>query len=275
MGLVRPLFVALVVHGEGLFVIRMTLDLRHAPDTASFLGKLDPRWKLAAVLLPCLAISLLEYLPAAALALLLALILVFVARLPLSWYLARIGGVALFMVWFVILLPWLIPDTKPGLSIGPLHLSYGLALALLLCSKAFAIVSLIMVHLATTPLPATLKAAHALYMPGLVVQVALLSYRYIFVVAGEFTRLRTALRVRGYRNRADRHSYRTIGQVSGTLLVRGYERAERVGQAMRCRGFDGRFRALHEFRTTTPDVCFFLTLVAMAAGLFLWDLAQR
>ena len=67
-----------------------------------------------------------------------------------------------------------------------------------------------------------------------------------------------ALRVRGYRNRANLHSYRTIGAVTGALLVRGWERGERVGHAMRCRGFDGRFRSLSEFRTTAADVLMFL-----------------
>jgi cobalt/nickel transport system permease protein len=253
----------------------MTLELRHFPNNQSPLATLDPRWKLAAVLLAALVLSVLDYLPAAALGLAGTLVLTVFARLQLGWYLRRVGALALFMVWFVVLLPWLLPGDRPGLALGPVHLSYGLTLALLLCLKAFAIVTLIMVHLATTPLPVTLKAAHALHMPGLIVQVAMLSYRYIFVVAGEFARLRIALRVRGYRNRADRHSYRTIGQVSGVLLVRGYERAERVGQAMRCRGFDGRFRALSEFRTAYPDVCFFLALVAAAAGLLIWDLARR
>ena len=253
----------------------MTLELRHFPSNQSPFATLDPRWKLAGVLLAALVLSVLNYLPAAALGLAGALVLAALARLQLGWYLRRIGALALFMVWFVVLLPWLLPDDRPGFALGPVHLSYGLTLALLLCLKAFAIVTLMMVHLATTPLPVTLKAAHALHMPGLIVQVALLSYRYIFVVAGEFARLRIALRVRGYRNRADRHSYRTIGQVSGVLLVRGYERAERVGQAMRCRGFDGRFRALSEFRTGYPDVCCFVALVAAAAGLLVWDLARR
>jgi cobalt/nickel transport system permease protein len=59
------------------------------------------------------------------------------------------------------------------------------------------------------------------------------------------------------------------------LLVRGYERAERVGQAMRCRGFDGQFRSLSEFRTRPVDVGFFLLSAGGAAALLAWDLAAR
>jgi cobalt/nickel transport system permease protein len=52
------------------------------------------------------------------------------------------------------------------------------------------------------------------------------------------------------------------------------ERAERVGQAMRCRGFDGVYRSLAEFRTTSADLVFFLVLVGSATALWLWDFRQ-
>jgi cobalt/nickel transport system permease protein len=129
--------------------------------------------------------------------------------------------------------------------------------------------------LATAPLDATIKAAHALRVPGLVVQLTLLTYRYVHVVADELVRLRVALRARGFRSRADGHTYRTLGNVTGTLLVRSHERAERVGHAMRCRGFDGRFRSLTEFRTAAADVAFFVVAVGCAAGLLAWDVFQR
>ena len=41
---------------------------------------------------------------------------------------------------------------------------------------------------------------------GLLVQLTLLSYRYLFLLADELGRLRIALRVRGYRNRVAAHS---------------------------------------------------------------------
>jgi len=66
-----------------------------------------------------------------------------------------------------------------------------------------------------------------------------------------------------------------VGHVAGMLLVRSYERAERVGQAMRCRAFDGRFRCLVAFRTTPPDVGAFLVIAGAAVGLVVWDLVQR
>jgi cobalt/nickel transport system permease protein len=69
----------------------------------------------------------------------------------------------------------------------------------------------------------------------------------------------------------DRHTYRTVGHVIGTLVVRGTERAEGVAHAMRCRGFDGRFRSLATFRTTMADVAFFGVSFATTIGVIVWD----
>jgi cobalt/nickel transport system permease protein len=250
----------------------MTAALEFLPTTHSPLSRLDPRWKLAGLVLAAFVTAVLTTLPAALLALAGALLLAALSRLPLGWYLARLAALALVLALFVVLLPFLVHDGGPAWSIGPLTFSwYGLRAALLLCCKAAAIVTFMLVLLATAPLTATLKAAHALHMPGILIQVAMLTYRYIFLLFAELGRLRIALRVRGYRNRATRHSYRTVGHVTGILLVRGVEQAERVTQAMRCRGFDGRFRSLATFRTSIADVVFFLCLTGSCVALWLWD----
>src|SRR5262249_6216307 len=142
----------------------------------------------------------------------------------------------------------------------------GIRLAVLVVIKALTIVTLILVLLASTPLIELLKAARDLRVPGLAVHLIVLTYRYVFLIAEELSRVRTALRVRGYRNRMNRHSYRTVGSVAGTLLVRGQERAERVSQAMLSRGFDGKFRSIRSFVTRWPDVVFCLLILGTNLG---------
>jgi cobalt/nickel transport system permease protein len=250
----------------------MTLALATPPCPPSPLRRLDPRWKLAGLFLAALGISLLRTGPAVLLALAGAVLLVALARLPWGWYAARAGSLALVLALFLLPLPFLMTGEGPNWEWGWVRVSpHGFQVALVLAGKALAIVSLMLVLLATAPLDATLKAARSLGVPGVLVQLALMTYRYLFLLADELARLRIALRVRGYRNRASRHSYRTVGHVAGTLLVRGYERAERVGQAMRCRGFDGRFRTLTPFRTRPADLLAFLVLLLAAAATWWLD----
>ena len=250
----------------------MTLAFSLPPQTDSPLGRLDPRWRLAGLLVFAVAVALPHTLAAAAYAFLVAVLLAVLARLPARWCLERLGGVALFLALFTLPLPFLIGGDGPALDWGPLRLTWaGTRAGLLLAARALTLLLIMLALLASGPLDATLKAARSLRVPGLLVQLALLTYRYVFVLAGELSRLRIALRVRGFRNRPTRHSYRTVGNLAGLLLVRGFERAERVGHAMRCRGFDGRFRSLTAFRTRPADILAFLLLVAAAAGLWLVD----
>src|SRR5439155_5655015 len=251
----------------------MTLPLEHLEIAASPLGRWDARWKLAALVPAAIVVALLRTMPCALVAFAAALSLVLLGRLPPRWYLVRIGSLSLFLLLFVVWLPF-VHDTGPAWMLGPVTLSQdGLVLAAVIVLKSLAAVTCILVIWATAPLDVNLKAAHALHLPGIVIHIVLLTYRYLFLLAEELGRLRIALRVRGYRNRANLHSYRTIGHVTGTLLVRSYERAERVGQAMRCRGFDGRFRSLAAFHTRGRDVAAFLIIILGASALLAGDLA--
>lgn len=246
----------------------MTLALVLPPCPASPLARLDPRWRLAGLLFAALAAALLQTLPAAGLALAGSCLLVVLARIPWFWYAPRIGLLALALAVFVLPLPLLLDGPGPAWRWGWLKLTWhGAAVALVLAGKALTIVNLMLVLLTAGPLDATLKAARSLGVPGLLVQLALMTYRYLFLLADELGRMRVALRVRGFRNRPDRHSYRLIGHLAGILLVRGSDRAERVSQAMRCRGFDGQFRSLTDCRTHCADVLFLVLLVLAGVGL--------
>src|SRR5438132_273343 len=223
------------------------------PD--SLLYRFDPRWKLAALFIALVTTACLQTLPAAAVALAGAGILAVLARVPPRAYLDRLKILLPALVLFTVFLPFVAvaPSNSQAWEPegGPIHFSSaGLRLAILFLLKALAIFTIALALTASTPMNTTLQAAACLRVPGRLVHLAMLTYRYLFLFAAELGRLRLALRIRGYRNRPTMHCYRTIGNVCGTLLVRSSERGERVAQAMRCRGFDGRFRSMMEFRTT-------------------------
>jgi cobalt/nickel transport system permease protein len=199
-----------------------------------------------------LAAALLRTLTAAVTGLAGAILLALLARMPWRWFGQRLLIAAFPLAFFVLPMPLLSEEWNEGIR-----------LAGLFAVKAFTLAILTAILVVSARPDVTLKAAHALCVPGLLIHLALLSYRYLFVLGDELARLRIALRVRGFRNRANAHSYRTVGQAAGTLLVHGYERAERVSQAMRCRGFDGHFRSLAVFRIRGVDI---LALTIMTVG---------
>jgi cobalt/nickel transport system permease protein len=248
----------------------MTLALRHLDVPDSPLARWDARWKLAAVLAAVAGVAVLDHVLPAAVALVAGLGLLAVARLPGRWVRPRLAVLAVAALPFVLVLP--VTLDGPGWELGPVHASErGLLAGAAVALRCLAIGSFALVLVGTAPVHHTLAAAHRLRVPGLFVLLALLAYRYAFVLADELRRLRIALWVRGFRAKANRHGYRTLGHVTGALLVRGSDRAERVADAMRCRGFDGRFHTLTAFRTTAADVVSCLLAVAGTAALVTWD----
>lgn len=235
----------------------MSLALRAARVPDSPLARWDGRWKLAALLLTAVGLALVSNPWPAAAGVGLALLLAVLARVPPSVLAGRLLLLSLGLV--------------PVWGVLPLTADHGTRAAAALSLRMLAIGTLGLVLLRTAPLPVTLAAAHRLCVPGVFIQVAQLAYRYAFLFFDEARRLRVALKVRGFRARTSAHTYRTTGHTVGTLLVRGGDRAERVADAMRCRGFDGRFHCLHRFRTTAADVAGFLAVVAPTAGLVWWD----
>ena len=63
------------------------------------------------------------------------------------------------------------------------------------------------------------------------------------------------------------HTYKTIAYLVGMLLVRSCDRAERVHNAMLCRGFRGRLYSLSGFSLRTVDVISLIVMVALVAAL--------
>jgi cobalt/nickel transport system permease protein len=91
---------------------------------------------------------------------------------------------------------------------------------------------------ATTPLPEIITGLERLRVPRVFTAVAAFMVRYLEVLSGELARMRTAALCRGA-------SPRWLWQVRdltpglGALIVRSFERGERVYLAMASRGYTG------------------------------------
>jgi cobalt/nickel transport system permease protein len=252
----------------------MTLATRDPSIADSPLARWDPRWKLAAVLVGAAGTVALTTPPAAVLATLTALGLALVARVPAAVVLGRVGLLVLAVLPLVLLVPLVHERGGMGWDVGPVRVSQaGLAAAVVVALRVVAIGLLVLVLTRTAPLARTLAAAHALRVPGLLIQITGLAYRYTFLLAGEVRRTRVALRTRGFRTGTDVRTYRTLGHAIGSLLVRGSDRADRVAEAMRCRGFDGTYRSTAAFSSSPQDVFAFLLAVTATIVLVFADRA--
>ncbi|GAK59882.1 cobalt transport protein [Candidatus Vecturithrix granuli] len=61
------------------------------------------------------------------------------------------------------------------------------------------------------------------------------------------------MKLRGFHPGYNRHTFTMYGYLVGMLLVKTLDRAERIVQAMKCRGFRNRFLTLTPLQFTRQD----------------------
>ncbi|MGE4293443.1 MAG: cobalt ECF transporter T component CbiQ [Desulfovibrio sp.] len=241
----------------------------------SALHRRDPGLKILAALAFSLPAAMVQDLRASGACLALGTLLALAARLPLAPLLRRLAVVGLFMGFLWIFLPFSVPG-EPVLRLGPLTATAeGLRLCLLLTGKSFGIVLGLTALLATMPITALGQALQQLGLPEKLCLLLLFTWRYIAVIRQEYLRQARCVRARGFRPRTSLHTYRTYAWLVGMLLVRSWDRAERVHQAMRCRGFSGRFHSIARFTRTAADWWLLASCLASGAALLALDFAFR
>jgi len=232
------------------------------------LDRIDPRTRVVAALLFSAVVAVVNGFPALGLALGFAILGAALGGLRPTAVLRRLLPVNLFMLLLVALLPWRLDGLEPGdwplASIGPLVYSRdGFLLAAAIALKGNAIVLALTVLLATLDVTTLGHALSHLRVPDKLAHLLLFTVRYLDVLGREYRRLAAAMKLRGFRPKMSRHTYRAYGYLVGMLLVRSLDRSERIVAAMKCRGFRGRFYLLDHFAFSRRDLLFGLVASAI------------
>ncbi|MDW7645333.1 MAG: cobalt ECF transporter T component CbiQ [Desulfuromonadales bacterium] len=234
------------------------------------LHRLDPRAKVLTTLIFVVTVASFGKYQVAALLpfLLFPLGQIAVAGLPLTTFIRRLLFIAPFVLFITILNPVL--DREILLQAGPLAVSGGwLSLASILLRFVLTI-GAALVLIATTGFPGVCRALEQLGAPRIFTMQLLFLYRYIFVLIEEGLRLFRARALRSFGKKG--LEWRVYALMTGQLLMRSLQRAERIHQAMRCRGFDGKLPAMHQARFGRQEVLFTLGWSAIFILLRLWNL---
>jgi cobalt/nickel transport system permease protein len=97
-----------------------------------------------------------------------------------------------------------------------------------------------------------------------------LTAHFLGLLGEEVGRLRDNLRARAFQFHLTPHGVRTFGYLAGMLLWRAHERAQRVGEAMRCRGFTGALPNLSQPRANRLDWAVSGWAMLVAVALLAW-----
>lgn len=243
----------------------------HFSHGDSPLHRMDPRARLAAATLWSVAVAVLSTAGAAWVALGLSALLALASRPPLGPLARRLAAVNLFILMLWILVPFSVPG-EPAFHLWRFAATReGLALALTVTLKSNAIVLTFIALVASIPISDLGFALRRLGVPDKLAYLLVFTYRYVFVMAGEYQRMRQAMKIRGFTPGTNLHTYRSLAYLAGMVLVRGLDRSERVYAAMLCRGFNGRFHSLNGFAARPADFVLFIAMLAATACVALYD----
>jgi len=222
-------------------------DQYHAGE--SFIHHLDPRTKVILALLFILTVSLTPFGAFVGYLALFALLMAITLFAHVSpSYLLKRSLVALPFALAAVTLPF----TVPGEVIATIPIFGGLTISqegtvrfISILIRSWLSVQMAIILVTVTPFPALLWALRALHLPAPLIAIVSLMYRYLFVLFDEATRL---LRARSARSAAADGLRgggsliwrgQVAGRMAGSLMLRSFERSERIYNAMLARGYKG------------------------------------
>jgi len=236
------------------------------------LSALDARAKILSGLVLIVAIVTSRPLAAPELALVLALFaaLAILGRLPLVRVLARSALVLPFAGTIALLSP--LQAASGSLNTGGLfgpEAAVGWLAAYAILSKAWLSTLTVVLVSATTPVPDSLSALRRLRVPDVLVMLLAFIYRYASVLGRQLHAMRVAVASRAPSLRGVR-LVRQYGTLGGAMVIRAYERGERVHAAMLARGFDGTLPVTRRTTLGTPEALLIACSLMTAAALWLY-----
>lgn len=233
---------------------------------------LDPRVKIVIAILFSVMVAVSDRFLVLISALILNLFIVITARVPIREVFKRLIPVNTLLIFLWLFLPFTFAG-EHLFSIGSLTgTREGVLFAFRITIKSNAIMLMLISLIASTPIFTIGHAMHQLGMPKKLVHLFFFTYRYLHVIHKEYIRLLSSMKIRGFKPKTDLHTYKSYAHLVGMLLVRGFDRSQRVYNAMICRGFRGKLYSLSSFSISRADIIAFILMAAfiLILGILEW-----
>ena len=246
-------------------------------DRYAYLDSPLHRWqqsyKLVGLLSLIFAFAFIQNIWLLPIAIVITCILFSLSQIPVSFLIKRLRYPSWFILAVVILLPF-ISGSTPVLQLGWLTIKEeGFWQAVLISVRFFCILTLSIVLFGTAPFLSSIKAMRSLGIPRVIVDMTLLSYRYLEELGEMLTTMQQAMRLRGFKTKAlNRRALSVFAQLTGSILVRSYDRSLRIYQAMILRGYGSQasLRKPVKFSFKSSDrYSLWATIAAVVTAIFL------
>jgi cobalt/nickel transport system permease protein len=250
--------------------------MKLALDRYAYLNSPIHRWqqnyKLVGLLSLIFAFAFIQNLWLLPVIICITLVIFLLSKLPFRFLLSRLRYPSWFIVAVVIFLPFLAGDT-PIFDWGYLTIkAEGCRDAILISVRFFCILTVSLVLFGTASFLSSVRSMRKLGVPSVIVDMTLLSYRYLEELGEMLTTMQRAMRLRGFQ--AKGMNYRqleTFARLTGSILVRSYERSLLIYQAMILRGYGSKigFSNNQKYQNSSDRYSLLATLITIITAICL------
>jgi cobalt/nickel transport system permease protein len=128
---------------------------------------------------------------------------------------------------------------EAAMLFGGIVITKGMITFVSILMKTILTVSAVLILIATTSMNDLLYAMLYFHIPDILVMQITMTFRYLSVLIGEVSVMYHAYILRAPREKGIK--LKDMGPFLGQLIIRSFDRAERIYHAMKCRGFEGGF----------------------------------
>lgn len=159
----------------------------------------------------------------------------------------------------------IILDRASAFTIGNITVTYGVISFCAILFRTYLCVMTVLILVSVTPLSQITNEMRRFWIPNIFVIMFEMTYRYIGVLLDEAYSMWIAYSLRSVNKKGI--EMKDMGSFAGQLLLRSFDRAERVYQAMKCRGYAIHNLSRNNRKLKLNDIIF-LSITCLSCLLF-------
>lgn len=174
----------------------------------------------------------------------------------MAWLAALVASTLMGVPKRILLARYALAGPLLALMVIPLLIPFSqdrLVFALLIVGKAGTSITVLTSLVHTQPLERLLAAFQQMRLPASFVTVMFLTYRYLFVIGDELSKTHRSMTARLFQPKTNLRTMGILGEMTGGMFLRAFDRSGNIYRAMASRGFNGCFPAGRSPRTTVVD----------------------
>ena len=156
--------------------------------------------------------------------------------------------------------------------LGELGITQGMISFSSLLLKTVLTVMFVLLLMSTTHMNDILYALIGFHLPSLIIVQIMMTYRYMSILLEETSKMYYAYLLRAPKEKGIK--LKDMGSFLGQLILRSFDRAERIYHAMQCRGFEGSISFSKKDRLRIRDVLIIVAIGSLLVFLRFFNVSK-